>query len=172
MSDEALRRLHRSIFGGLFREIDGVGRYRQAHEPAWFGVPVQREGGWSSARVKGADPPSIPTELREVFAEWNEWPGEQEHSVRLPETAMALGKLYTGVLRVHPFVDGNHRTCYAMLARALWWLDMPLISFLTAEEMQEHDRAVAPALLPGRDAQPFADLLRNRLEQASEGANL
>lgn len=86
--------------------------------------------------------------------------------------AGALAKLYTGVLRVHPFVDGNHRTCYAMLARALWWLDMPLIRFRTADSKRDHDRAAAPALLPSSDARPFADLLQNRLEQADEGANI
>jgi fido (protein-threonine AMPylation protein) len=171
MSDETLTRMHRSIFGGLFREVDGAGRYRQAHEPAWFGVPLRREGRWSSTRVKGADPSTIRAELMEVFAEWNEWPGDEGGRVQLPKLALALAKLYTGVLRVHPFVDGNHRTSYAMLARALWWLDLPLIRFRSADSKREHDRAAAPALLTGRDAQPFADLLRIRLEQA-KGATL
>ena len=133
---------------------------------------MRRDGRWSSTRVKGADPSAIPAELKEVFAEWNAWPGEETRRVGLPELTLALAKLYTGVLRVHPFVDGNHRTSYAMLARALWWLEMPLIAFLTSEEMCEHDRAAAPALLPGRDAHPLADLLRIRLEQASKGAKL
>ncbi len=167
MSDETLTRLHRSIFGGLFREMDGAGRYREAHEPAWFGVPLRHDGRWSSTRVKGVDPFMIAAELRGVFAEWNDWPGEESPSVELQETTLALAKLYTGVLRVHPFVDGNHRTCFVMLARALWWLDLPLIRFRSADSKRQHDRAAAPALL-SRNAQPFADLLQIRLEQAEE----
>ena len=172
MSDEALTRIHRAIFGGLFRELDGAGRYRQAHEPASFGVPVCRQGRWSTARVDGAEPIAIRRELKPIFVEWGDWATGQTGTIDLAEATLALAKLYTGILRVHPFVDGNHRTCYVVLARVLWWLDLPLVRFRTAESKREHDRAAALALLGNLDEKPFADLLRIRLEKASKGAKL
>jgi hypothetical protein len=80
----------------------------------------------------------------------------------------AAAALYAGILRVHPFVDGNHRVGFVALSAALWSFGLPNVRFIGAEEMIAHDDALVPALLSASgDVEPFAQLLTTRIEHAS-----
>jgi prophage maintenance system killer protein len=81
------------------------------------------------------------------------------------------GALYAGILRVHPFADGNHRTGFVALSAALWSLGLPAIEFARDGDMTDHDDAVAPALFsPEGDIELFAQLLATRIEHARRPA--
>lgn len=168
MDHERLLRYHGSIFGGLFTELEGAGRYRTAQEPTVFAVPVKREGEWMTTSVSGAAHTEIRPALDEVFAAWDRRIRSMRHRrVPLGEGALAISELYTGILRVHPFVDGNHRSSFMVYAAASWSFRWPLIRFSTAKEMREHDRAVGAALLPDEhDPRPFAELVERRVREA------
>jgi len=78
--------------------------------------------------------------------------------------------LYSGILRVHPFVDGNHRVSFVALSAVLWSFGLPNVRFIGAEEMIAHDDALVPALVSApEDAEPFAQLLAKRIESAGTG---
>ncbi|MFI4977279.1 MAG: Fic family protein [Solirubrobacterales bacterium] len=80
----------------------------------------------------------------------------------------AAAALYAGILRVHPFVDGNHRVGFVVLSAALWSFGLPNVRFIGAEEMIAHDDALVPALVSASaDVEPFAQLLATRIERAS-----
>jgi hypothetical protein len=65
MTDGRLISFHRLIFeGGLFRESDGAGRFRQPHEPTEFRIPVLRNDRWRMATAHGAAPERVQEELR------------------------------------------------------------------------------------------------------------
>jgi prophage maintenance system killer protein len=60
----------------------------------------------------------------------------------------AAAALYAGILRVHPFVDGNHRVGFVALSAALWSFGLPLVvvrlaaravSCLTDADVQESE---------------------------------
>jgi prophage maintenance system killer protein len=79
--------------------------------------------------------------------------------------------LYAGILRVHPFADGNHRAGFVALSAALWSLGLPAVEFAQDADMIDHDNAVAPALFsPEGDIESFAQLLATRIERASKPA--
>ncbi|HXC45070.1 MAG TPA: Fic family protein [Solirubrobacteraceae bacterium] len=95
--------------------------------------------------------------------------GKRNASV-LEQTRVA-GAMYAGILRVHPFADGNHRTGFVALSAALWSLGLPAVEFTRDGDMTDHDDAVAPALFsPDGDIEPFARLLATRIEHARRTA--
>jgi fido (protein-threonine AMPylation protein) len=170
MTDGRLQSFHRIIFGKLFDDLAGAGRYRQAHEPTSFGVPVPRAGDWGMRTVRGAAHNHISGRLAHVFTEWNQWcttVAMRPHGIAVPEIALSISNLYTGILRTHPFVDGNHRASFLVYAAALATFDLPLVEFATDEQLRAHDRAVGAAVVPDRlDPHPFAELLIKELEAA------
>jgi prophage maintenance system killer protein len=90
-----------------------------------------------------------------------------KHNASILERARVAGALYAGILSVHPFVDGNHRTGFVALSAALWSLGLPAVEFAREADMTDHDDAVAPALSsPNGDIEPFAWLLATRIEHA------
>jgi fido (protein-threonine AMPylation protein) len=168
MTGARLTSFHRAIFGGLFTEWQGAGRYRQAHEPTEFSVPVMRDGKWTMKTVHGAAPEYIGMELAFVLQGWNggfwEAVATQPGAVPLADATLAVAKLYTGLIRVHPFVVGNHRASFLAYAAALSSLGLPLVEFVTDAELIAHDRAVGAAIDPKQDdPEPFARLLATRL---------
>jgi hypothetical protein len=91
--------------------------------------------------------------------------------VGIAEKTRVVAALYTGILRVHPFADGNHRTAFVALSAALWSLGLPAVEFAHDKDMTDHDSAVAPALIsPDGDVDPFARLLTTRIEHARKPA--
>ena len=75
--------------------------------------------------------------------------------------------MYAGILRVHPFADGNHRTGFVALSAALWSLGLPAVEITQDADLVDHDDAVAPALFSrDGDIEPLAQLLATRIERA------
>jgi fido (protein-threonine AMPylation protein) len=159
---ERVRWWHGAIFARHFPH-DG-GRFRR--EPAFFGVMLPDD---RMRQLEGVAPEDIRSELSVVCATFNqraEGLGTAADRSTLDYTRAAAA-LYAGILRVHPFVDGNHRVGFVALSAALWSFGLPNVRFIGAEEMIAHDDALVPALIaaPG-DAEPFAQLLTRRIERA------
>lgn len=161
MDYERVRWWHGAIFARHF-PYDG-GRFRQ--ERAFFGA-MTVDGGMR--QIEGSSPDALRRDLAEVCVSFN---GGVERLARgsasvLEQTRVA-GALYAGILRVHPFADGNHRTAFIALSAALWSLGLPAVEFARDRDMIDHDDAVALALLlPDGDIEPFAQLLATRIEHA------
>jgi fido (protein-threonine AMPylation protein) len=122
--------------------------------------------------IVDSSPDTLRRDLAEVCASFNcgiERLGKRNASV-LEQTSVA-GAMYAGILRVHPFADGNHRTGFVALSAALWSLGLPAVEFALDADMTDHDEAVAPALFsPDGDIEPFARLLAARIEHARRTA--
>jgi fido (protein-threonine AMPylation protein) len=165
MNPERVRWWHGAIFARHF-PYDG-GRFRQ--ERAYFGV-VTADG--RIRQIEGSSPDTLRRDLAEVCVSFNgsiERLGKQNAGV-LEQTRVA-GAMYAGILRVHPFADGNHRTGFVALSAALWSLGLPAVEFAQDADMTDHDDAVAPALFsPDGDIEPFAQLLATRMEHARKSA--
>jgi hypothetical protein len=165
MDPERVRWWHGAIFARHF-PYDG-GRFRQ--ERAYFGV-VTADGGMR--QLEGSSPGALRRDLAEVCVSFN---GSVERLAKrnagVLEQTRAAGALYAGILRVHPFADGNHRTGFVALSAALWSLGLPAVEFAQDRDMTDHDDAIAPALFsPDRDIEPFARLLATRIEHARKPA--
>lgn len=159
---ERVRWWHGAIFARSF-PYDG-GRFRE--ERAFFGV-MARSG--RMRQIEGSPPETVRHDLAQVcqaFKAGVEQPGTPP--VGALDRARVVGALYAGILRVHPFADGNHRTAFVALSAALWSLGMPAVEFADDEDMIDHDDALIPALLSrDGDIEPFARLLVTRIERAN-----
>jgi hypothetical protein len=162
---ERIRWWHGAIFSRHFPH-DG-GHFRG--DRAFFGV-MGRDG--RMRRIEGCQPDSVRRDLTEVCQAFNACVERlREPSVDAMDRARVVGALYAGILRVHPFADGNHRTAFVALASALWSLGMPAVEFAEDDEMIDHDDALISAMLSrDGDIDPFARLLVVRIEHASASA--
>jgi len=156
---------HGAIFARHFPHDGGCFR----RELAFFGVLLPDD---RMRQLEGVAPEAIHRELAAVCATFNrraEDLGASADKCVLDYTRAAAA-LYSSILRVHPFVDGNHRVSFVALSAALWSFGLPNVRFVGAEEMIAHDDAVVPALVaaPG-DVEPFAQLLAKRIESAGAG---
>src|ERR1700730_8949700 len=165
MTPERVRWWHGAIFARHF-PYDG-GHFRQ--ERAYFGG-VTADGGMR--QIEGSSPDTLRRDLAKVCASFNggiERLGKRNASV-LEQTRVA-GAMYAGILRVHPFADGHHRTGFVALSAALWSLGLPAVEFARDADMTGHDDAIAPVLFsPDGDIEPFARLLATRVEHARRPA--
>lgn len=163
MDPERVRWWHGAIFARRFPHDGGCFR----RELAFFGV-VPPGGGMR--QLEGVDPDLILRDLATVCTAFNrrvEEFGTLETTNTL-DYARAVAALYAGILRVHPFVDGNHRVGFIALSAALWSFGLPNVRFIGAGEMIAHDDALVPALISATgDAEPFAQLLATRIVRAS-----
>lgn len=120
-------------------------------------------------QVEGMAPEAIRGELRAICSSFNQHAEGFDATAgsSILDYARAAAALYSGILRVHPFVDGNHRVSFVALSAALWSFGLPNVRFIGAEEMIAHDDALVPALIsvPG-DVEPFARLVARRIESA------
>jgi fido (protein-threonine AMPylation protein) len=163
MDPERVRWWHGAIFARQFPH-DG-GHFRQ--EPAFFGVVLP---GGGMRQLEGVAPYSIRRDLAVVCAAFNRRVDDSTavEARGMLDCARAAAALYAGILRVHPFVDGNHRVGYVALSAALWSFGLPNVRFIGTEEMIAHDDALVPALVSASgDVEPFAQLLAMRIERAS-----
>ena len=142
MDPERVRWWHGAIFARRFPHDSG--RFRQ--ELAFFGVMMPNGG---MRQLEGAAPESIRRELETVCASFNRRTGaiSNARATNILDRARAVAVLYAGILRVHPFVDGNHRVSFVALSAALWSLGLPNVEFEEDEETIAHDDALVPALL-------------------------
>ncbi len=163
MDSERIRWWHGAIFARYFPH-DG-GRFRR--DRAFFGVMMPSGG---MRQLEGVTPEAIRGELQAVCSSFNRHAdalGDPDATGILDQT-WAMAALYAGILRVHPFVDGNHCVGFVALSTALWSFGLPNVRFIGAEEMIAHDDALVSALVsaPG-DVEPFAQLLARRIECAN-----
>jgi prophage maintenance system killer protein len=158
---ERIRWWHGAIFSRHFHMT--VGRFRL--ERAYFGA-VTADGGMR--QIEGSSPDVLRRDLAEVCVSFNgsvERLGRQSADVL--EQTRVVGAMYAGILRVHPFADGNHRTGFVALSAALWSLELPAVEFAQDPDMADHDDTVAPALFSRNgDIEPFAQLLAARIKRA------
>jgi prophage maintenance system killer protein len=160
MDPERVRWWHGAIFARPFPQ-DG-GRFRR--ERAFFGV-VMPAGGMR--QLEGSSPETLRRDLEVLCVSFNRCVDAFSDSAapELIDCTRAAGALYAGILRVHPFADGNHRTSFVALSSALWSFGLPNVRFVDDAEMIAHDDAVTGALLSDAgDVEPFARLLAERIE--------
>jgi Fic family protein len=164
MNPERIRWWHGAIFGRHF-PYDG-GRFRQ--ELAFFGV-MMPDGGMR--QLEGIEPQAIRQELTAVCASFSRRVDafDDVDTTSILDRARAAATLYAGILRVHPFADGNHRVSFVALSAALWSLGLPNVRFIGPDQMIAHDDSLVPALLSATgDVEPFAQLLAERIGRASD----
>jgi fido (protein-threonine AMPylation protein) len=161
---ERVRWWHGAIFARLFPH-DG-GRFRR--DRAFFGVTTPSGG---IRQLEGVAPEAIRGELQTVCSAFNRHVdalGDPEAAAVLDRTR-AVAALYAGILRVHPFADGNHRVSFVALSAALWSLGLPNVEFDDDAETIGHDDALVPALVSKDGSiEPFAQLLADLLQRSIE----
>ncbi len=165
MDPERIRWWHGAIFARHFPHDGGCFR----RERAYFGVVTD---GGGMRQIEGSPPDALRRDLMEVCAAFNSGSARLDRQgIGIAEQTRVVAALYAGILRVHPFADGNHRTVFVALSAALWSLGLPAVEFSDDKDMTDHDSAVAPALIsPDGDVEPFARLLATRIEYARNPA--
>jgi Fic family protein len=165
MDPERVRWWHGAIFARHFPH-DG-GHFRC--ERAFFGVMTVAGG---MRQIEGSSPEALRRDIAEVCASFNDGVARLDRQrIGIAEQTLVAAALYAGILRVHPFADGNHRTGFVALSAALWSMGLPAVEFADDGDMTDHDNAVAPALASADgDVGPFARLLATRIEDAREPA--
>jgi fido (protein-threonine AMPylation protein) len=164
MDPERVRWWHGAIFARHFPH-DG-GRFR--HDRAFFGVTMLNGG---MRQLEGAAPEALRGELQAVCSSFNRHAdalGAQD--VRgILDRARVVAALYAGILRVHPFADGNHRVSFVALSAALWSFGLPNVEFEDDTETIAHDDALVPALeSKNGNIEPFAQLLADLIQHSLE----
>ncbi len=164
MDAERVRWWHGAIFAHHFPH-DG-GRFRR--DRAFFGV-VMPNGGMR--QLEGAAPEAIRSELQAVCSSFNrhaEALGNPDSTGILDRTRV-VATLYAGILRVHPFADGNHRVSFVALSAALWSLGLPNVEFEDDTETIAHDDVLVPALASKTGSiEPFGQLLADLIQRSIE----
>ncbi len=164
MDPERVRWWHGAIFARHFPQ-DG-GRFRR--DRAFFGVMMPNGG---MRQLEGAAPETIRRELQAVCSSFNRHAdalGNLDTTGILDRTR-AVAVLYAGILRVHPFIDGNHRASFVALSAALWSFGLPNVEFEDDAETITHDDALVPALeSKNGSVEPFAQLLADLIQRSIE----
>lgn len=165
MGHDDLVRWHKAIFATTFPHQAGQVR----PGPTWFGVRWREHGRLHGRMIAGADPTHIRPEMRAAFAVYNaelEGRAPQHRSTRDALTAAAT--LYTDLLHIHPFEDGNLRASFPALQGALMSLGTAAVNFEDA--VAAHDEAIGWALHPEsekRTVEPFVELMAERIREAA-----
>jgi fido (protein-threonine AMPylation protein) len=137
---------HRAIFLTTFKR--DAGRVRADDEPVEFGVPVWLDGELRELPVRGTlGRNTIMRELRlacETFNASVTGLRHQERTVEPAEGVEPAAVLYSAVLRMHPFVDGNLRAAYVGLTAGLVSVGLPAIDFRGV--LDRHDECLGWAL--------------------------
>jgi hypothetical protein len=106
---ERVRWWHGAIFSHHFPH-DG-GHFRR--ERAFFGVVTD---GGGMRQIEGTAPDALVRDLAEVCAAFNSGTAQLDRrDTGIAEQTRVVAALYAGILRVHPFADGNHRTAFVAL---------------------------------------------------------
>jgi hypothetical protein len=159
---ERVRWWHGAIFGRHFPH-DG-GRFRK--ERAFFGV-VMPVGGMR--QLEGSPPEVLRRDLEVLCVSFNRCV-DAFHDVdgmSVLDRTRPAAALYAGILRVHPFADGNHRTGFVALSAVLWSLGLPNVDFIKDDEMRVHDDALASPLSSSDGSiEPFARVLAELIEDS------
>lgn len=164
MDPERIRWWHGAIFARHFPH-DG-GRFRR--DRAFFGVVIPNG---EMRQLEGAVPEAIRRELQTVCSLFNRYAdalGDPDTTAVLERTR-AVAALYAGILRVHPFADGNHRVSFVALSAALWSFGLPNVEFEDDADTIAHDDALVPALESRNGSvEPFAQALADLIQRSIE----
>lgn len=170
MGVDTLLRWHRAIFVTTFPYQAGTLRTAQTQ----FGIRWREGGELCTRLITGSDPGTVRAELGLAFAAYD---AERERCTRtersVEQAAMAAGRLYADILRIHPFDDGNLRGALPALQAALVSMGAPMVHFQAA--VAEHDEALGWALRAdaeksSRTIQPFVELLLSRIRLSGSPA--
>lgn len=160
-----LERWHAYLFG---KDFVSAGQIRRGDVE--YPVRVVARGEVRERRQRGSAPDRIRSDLEVTcrgFHHHIETVLERGSLVATMEGALAATKLYAGILRIHPYEDGNGRTAFVALQAALLSQGMYVITF---DDLERHDGALGWALRDDAraDPNPFARLLVERTMPAVE----
>lgn len=162
---DLLCRWHRRLFG---KDFYSGGLFRSG--PGYYPVVLADRTAGRERQQEGADPDKVRSELASVCSEFNSFVDEAERrggEVRMRPAALAAIKFYVGILRVHPFEDGNGRLAFAALQAALRSLGMWVVHF--GGRVSEHDELLGWALREDREPD-YERLVAFLVERMNEAA--
>ncbi|MGA8364534.1 MAG: Fic family protein [Solirubrobacteraceae bacterium] len=162
LDPERVRWWHGAIFARCFPRDGGCFR----RDRAFFGVATPNGG---MRQLEGVAPEAIHSELQAVCSSFNRYADAlgDPNTTGVLDRTRAVAALYAGILRVHPFVDGNHRVSFVALSTALWSFGLPNIEFEDDAETIAHDDALVPALESKHGSiKPFAQLLADLIQHS------
>ena len=122
-------------------------------------------------QLEGAAPEAIRSELQAVCSSFNRDAAalDDPDTTSILDRTRAVAALYAGILRVHPFMDGNHRVSFVALSAALWSFGLPNVEFEEDAEAIIHDDALVPTLESKNGSiEPFAQLLTDLIQRSTE----
>jgi fido (protein-threonine AMPylation protein) len=137
---------HRGIFLTTFER--DAGRVRADNEPVEFGIPVRIGDELREVPVHGTlGRDAIMHELRlacEMFNASVVALRDCERAIEVAEGVEPAATLYSAILKIHPFVDGNLRAAYVALIVGLAAIGLPAIDFRPA--LDRHDECLGWAM--------------------------
>lgn len=160
-----LSRWHRHIFQSTFP--GSAGRFRS--QPCRFGVwlpegPDYRE--WPLSSADGADHKEIRNLLGESTEAFRTSLPPQWRKARADEVGESTANLFTEVLQIHPFVDGNMRFSLAVLMGAIRQFQYDSTGLWRRGDF-EFAAAYSTALRPDekQSTEPLAELISRRIQK-------
>ncbi|HEY5193143.1 MAG TPA: Fic family protein [Solirubrobacteraceae bacterium] len=137
---------HRAIFLTTFER--DAGRVRADDEPVEFGVPLRIDDELRDAPVRGTlGRTAIMHELRQACETFDASVvalRDYERAVEAAEGVEPAAMLYSAILKIHPFVDGNLRAAYVALIVGLASVGLPAIDFRPV--LDRHDECLGWAM--------------------------
>lgn len=159
-----IRAWHLAIFGRLFPQE--AGRWRRPHEEVAFPVLVEEDGRLEPIIVTGAPAETIEDAVASACDRLERALRAAERGSRpdVDEAASELAEFMGEVLRVHPFVDGNHRVVLVAAQAVFARLTGRLL--LWGERYEALEEALELAIVGGDDRRPLVDVVARRLADA------
>jgi fido (protein-threonine AMPylation protein) len=145
----AISEWHREIFVSTFP--DDAGRFRsQDRSGEWehisFGIEVGTARTARIRRIQGTHPNKIQGRIEDAckdFSAFRLLAEKTPEAFQLSDVTFEIARLYTKLLSIHPFVDGNLRATTIALQAALLSMDLALFDF---SDYDLHQSAIATAL--------------------------
>jgi fido (protein-threonine AMPylation protein) len=159
ISPELLCAWHEQIFRSLFPSDAGRLRWRRDGdwEHVYFGGNVGTRRSRRTKEYRGIHPKRLRQRVQRICIEFNEARRELSEApsgpARVDEASYVAARLYSKLLRAHPWVDGNLRVAFIALQAALWWLGLPRVTFL---DLERHDDMAGVAFRG--DHEPYRQL--------------
>lgn len=160
ITPERLLKWHGAIFGQLFSE--DAGRWRREYERVAFPVSLEEAGQVRRVIVHGAPAPLIPERVASACSRLR----EALDTAEAPAAAVggaALAAFMSDLLRIHPFVDGNHRI--ALVAAQAVFIRLTGQPVLWGDDYRPLEEALELAIIADEDRRSLASLLTRRLER-------